>query len=179
MDDVAALVGDRVRSARQERGLSLGALAKAAGVGKGSLSEIEHGARNPTLGTLYALAGALGLPLASLLSGQIGARIVEPGIEGRLLDVSTNAGWTVEVYRITFELGAERRAGGHGPGVVEHFLVTAGRLRVGRLGEEREIGVGEASEWISDVAHTYVAIGDTPAEAVVVIRSPVAADSSR
>lgn len=176
MDDVAALVGDRVRSARLQRGLSLGALAKTAGIGKGSLSEIEHGARNPTLGTLYSLANALELPLAHLLSGQAGARIVEPGIEGRLLDVSISGGWSVEIYRITFELGAERLAGGHGPGVVEHLLVTAGRLRAGRLGEERELGVGEASEWVSDVAHTYVAIGDTPAEAVVVIRSPLAAD---
>jgi transcriptional regulator with XRE-family HTH domain len=172
VDDLAALVGERVRIARHERGLTVGGLAQAAGIGKGSLSEIEHGARNPTLGTLYALANALELPLAHLLSGRVGARLAEPGIEGRLLDVSIDAGWTVEIYRITFAPGAERHAGGHGAGVVEHLLVTAGRLRVGRLGEEREIGVGEASEWHSDVAHTYVAIGDTPVEAVVVIRSP-------
>ena len=66
MDDLARLVGERLRAARQEHGLSLGALAEAAHVGKGSLSEIENGARNPTLGTLYALAGALGVPLATL-----------------------------------------------------------------------------------------------------------------
>lgn len=172
MDDLAALVGARVRSARQERGLSVGALAQAAGIGKGSLSEIEHGTRNPTLSTLYALANALELPLAHLLSGRVGARLSQPGIEGRLLDVSTPAGWTVEVYRMTFEPGAERRAEGHGPGVVEHLLVTAGRLRVGRLGQERELGVGETLTWLSDAPHTYVAVGAAPAEAVVVIRSP-------
>ncbi len=173
VDDLAAIVGERVRAARLERGLSLGALAQAAGVGKGSLSEIEHGARNPTLGTLYALANALALPLASLLSGRAGARLVAPGIEARLLDVSTTAGWTVEVYRMTFQPGAERRAGGHGAGVVEHLLVTAGRLRAGPVGAERELGAGEAGEWVSDVEHTYVALGDVPVEAVVVIRSPV------
>jgi transcriptional regulator with XRE-family HTH domain len=172
VDDLAALVGERVRVARQERGLTVGALAQAAGIGKGSLSEIEHGARNPTLGTLYSLANALELPLAHLLSGRVGARLFESGVEGRLLDVSTDAGWTVEIYRMRFEPGAERRAEGHGPGVVEHLLVIAGRLRVGRLGEERELGVGEADEWISDVAHTYAAIGATAVEAVVVIRSP-------
>jgi transcriptional regulator with XRE-family HTH domain len=172
VDDLAVLVGERVRVARQERGLSLGALAHTAGIGKGSLSELEHGLRNPTLGTLYALANALELPLAHLLSGRAGARLVAPGIEARLLDVSTAAGGTVEIYRMTFQPGAARRAGGHGAGVVEHLLVTAGRLRVGPVGDEREIGVGEVSEWVSDVEHTYVAVGDAPAEAVVVIRSP-------
>jgi transcriptional regulator with XRE-family HTH domain len=175
VDDLAAVIGERVRLARQERGLSVGALAKAASIGKGSLSEIEHGARNPTLGTLYSLANALGLPLAHLFSGQVGARLVEPGIEGRLLEVSTGAGRTTEIYRMRFEPGAERRAGGHGAGVVEQLLVTAGRLRVGPLGQEREIGAGEASAWASDVAHTYVAIGDAPVEAVVVIHSPAVA----
>jgi transcriptional regulator with XRE-family HTH domain len=172
VDDLAALVGERVRDARVQRGLTLGALAKAAGIGKGSLSELEHGARNPTLGTLYSLANALELPLAHLLSGQIGARLTEPGIEGRLLDVSTDASSTVEIYRMRFEPGAERRSGGHGAGVVEHLLVTSGRLRVGRVGEERELGAGEASAFSSDVAHTYVAVGDSPVEVVVVIRSP-------
>ena len=49
MDDLARLTGERVRATRRERGLSLGALAEAAHVGKGSLSEIENGVRNPTL----------------------------------------------------------------------------------------------------------------------------------
>jgi transcriptional regulator with XRE-family HTH domain len=174
VEDLAALVGERVRAARQERGLSLGALAKAAGVGKGSLSEIEHGSRNPTLGTLYSIADALGLPLADLLHGRVGARVTSPGIEARLLDVSTADGWTVEVYRLTLQPGVERRAGGHGDRVAEHLLVTAGRVRVGRLGEERELGVGESAHWLSDVAHTYVALGATAAETVLVIRSPAA-----
>ncbi|MGH2893684.1 MAG: helix-turn-helix domain-containing protein, partial [Solirubrobacteraceae bacterium] len=122
MEDLAALVGARLRAARQERGMSVGALAAVASIGKGSLSEIENGARNPTLGTLYSLADALGLPLAGLLAGRAGARIASDGIEARLLDVSTHEGWTVEVYRLRLEPGTERRAGGHGAGVVEHLL---------------------------------------------------------
>jgi XRE family transcriptional regulator, regulator of sulfur utilization len=45
-------VGARIRALRTERGLSLSALAAAAGIGKGSLSELETGHRNPTLDTL-------------------------------------------------------------------------------------------------------------------------------
>jgi transcriptional regulator with XRE-family HTH domain len=163
VEDLPRIVGERLRAARRERGLSVGALADAAGVGKGSLSEIENGTRNPTLGTLYSLAGALGVPLAILLAGQAGARIASPGIEARLLDVSRDGDQTVEI---------SHRSVSHGPGVVEQLMVTAGRARVGRVGEETEIGPGEAAQWVSDVGHTYTALGAAPAELVLVIRSP-------
>jgi transcriptional regulator with XRE-family HTH domain len=172
VEDLATIVGRRVRAARQARGLSLGALASAAGVGKGSLSEIENGARNPTLGTLYAIADALGLPLADLLDGRAGARIASPGIEARLLDMHGEHGWTVEVYRLTLAPGPGRRSGGHGAGTVEHLLVTSGRVRAGRVGEERDLAAGQSAQWISDVAHSYAPLGDDPVEAVLVIRSP-------
>jgi transcriptional regulator with XRE-family HTH domain len=188
VDDLARVVGERLRAARQEHGLSLGALAAAAHVGKGSLSEIENGARNPTLGTLYALAGALGVPLATLIADRPGVRVASPGIEARLLDVSRDAGpgggpggdpgggpgggQTVEVYRLRLEPGSLHRSPAHGPGVVEHMLVTSGRARVGRLGEETEIGAGQAAQWASDAPHGYAALGADPVESVLVIRSP-------
>lgn len=194
MDDLARLVGERLRAARQERGLSVGALAEAAHVGKGSLSEIENGARNPTLGTLYALAGALGVPLATLIAERAGMRVASPGIEARLLDVSRDAGTgagsgggsgtgsaggqTVEVYRLRIEAGHGHRSPAHGPGVTEHLLVTSGRARVGRLGEETEIGPGQAAQWVSDVVHGYAALGTEPVESVLVIRSPGMADEA-
>ena len=183
MDDLARLTGERLRAARRERGLSLGALAEAAHVGKGSLSEIENGIRNPTLGTLYALAGALGVPLATLLADRPGIRVASPGIEARLLDVSRDAGHgggrdgvhdggqTVEVYRLRIEAGHGHRSPAHGPGVTEHLLVTSGRARVGRVGEETEIGPGQAAQWVSDVPHGYAALGPDPVESVLVIRS--------
>ena len=187
MDDLARLTGERLRAARRERGLSLGALAAAARVGKGSLSEIENGARNPTLGTLYALAGALGVPLATLIADRPGVRVAfpgvrvaSPGIEARLLDVSRDAGddaghdggQTVEVYRLRIKPGHTHRSPAHGPGVTEHLLVTSGRARVGRLGEETELGAGQAAQWASDVPHGYTALGPDPVESVLVIRSP-------
>lgn len=172
MGDLAHLVGERLRAARQARGLSVGALADLAGVGKGSLSEIENGTRNPTLSTLYALAGALRVPLATLLAEQPGARITSPGVEARLLEVSHEAGQTVEVYRLRLEPGTVYRSVPHGPGVTEHMLITAGRARVGRAGEETEIGPGESAQWVSDVPHGYATVGPTPVESVLIMRSP-------
>jgi transcriptional regulator with XRE-family HTH domain len=172
MDDLARLVGERLRAARRERGLSVGALADSAGVGKGSLSEIENGIRNPTLSTLYSVAGALGVPLATLIADQPGARVTSPGVEARLLDVTRDGGQTVEVYRLRIETGVHHRSVAHGPGVVEHLLVTAGRALAGRLGEETEIGAGSAAQWVSDVPHAYTALGSSPVESVLIISSP-------
>jgi transcriptional regulator with XRE-family HTH domain len=172
VDDLAQLIGERVRAARRERGLSVGALAAAAQVGKGSLSEIENGTRNPTMSTLYALAGALGVPLATLIADRPGARLASPGVAARLLDVSHEGGQTVEVYRLHLDPGVRYSSPAHGPGVVEHLLVTSGRARAGRLGQEDEIAAGQGAQWVSDVTHAYTALGPEPVESVLVIRSP-------
>ncbi|HEY5981773.1 MAG TPA: XRE family transcriptional regulator [Microlunatus sp.] len=177
MEDLAKLVGERLRAARHRRGLSVGALADKAGIGKGSLSEVENGVRNPTLSTLYALAGALELPLSSLLAGRPGIRVTSPGGAALLLDARESGGATVEVYRLVLDPGAHHRSVPHGPGVVEHLLLTQGRARVGRVGEEVELGVGESTEWLSDVAHGYAAISAEPVESVLVIRSPLSVGS--
>jgi transcriptional regulator with XRE-family HTH domain len=141
-------------------------------VGKGSLSEIENGTRNPTLSTLYSLAGALGVPLATLLADRPGATVASPGIEARLLDVSNEGGHAVEVYRLRLQPGMTHHSVPHGPGVMEYLLVTAGRARVGRAGAQEEIGPGESSTWASDVPHAYTAVSAVPVESVLVIRSP-------
>lgn len=179
MDDLAHLVGQRLRAARRERGLSCGALAAAAGVGKGSLSEIENGTRNPTLLTLQSLAGALGVPLAALLADQPGATASSPGIQALLLGTSQDGGHAVEVYRLHLEPGTVHHSVPHGPGVTEHLLITAGRVRAGRPGEEQQAGPGESAQWVSDVPHSYAALGDAPVESVLVIRYPARVPAAR
>ena len=78
-------IGRRLRELRTRRDLSLSALARHAGVGKGSLSELEAGARNPTLGTLYALAGALEVPLSALLGEAPGLETSDEVLSAHLL----------------------------------------------------------------------------------------------
>lgn len=171
-DDVGAQVGSRIKELRTERAMTLSALAAAAGIGKGSLSEIESGSRNPTLATLYAVAGPLGVPLTTLLDDRVGARVASDGVTARLLDARHHDdGSTVEVYELELEHGRTRTSPAHGAGVVEHLLVTRGRMSAGRIGREIEIGPGESAQWVSDVVHSYRAIGDTGAEGVLVIRT--------
>lgn len=170
-EDPAVLIGGRVRAARRERGIALGALAAKAGVGKGSLSEIENGGRNPTLSTLYALARALDVPLSTLLAERPGTHVTSPGIGARLLDTEHRAdGVTVETFRLHLDAGAEHLSDGHGRGVVEQLLVTTGRASVGPVRRQVEVGEGEMAEWEARGRHVYRALGGEPVEAVLVIR---------
>ena len=166
------LIGERLRSARTARGWSVGTLAASAGVGKGSLSEIENGSRNPTLGTLYALANTLEMPLSWLLAEQAGAEVSSPGITARLIDTSTVADTTVEVYALRLSPGERHVSGAHGAGVTEHLLVVDGRVSAGTEGAEVDVGTGSSTSWVSDRTHTYRALDDRSADVVLVIRWP-------
>ena len=42
--------------------------------------------------------------------------------------------------------------------------MTAGRALVGRLGQETELGPGEAARWVSDAPHGYTAVGADPVD---------------
>ncbi len=62
------LAGDNpIRVWREHRGLSLSALAAAAGIGKGYLSQIESGQRQGPAPTLKRIAAALGIDLDDLV----------------------------------------------------------------------------------------------------------------
>jgi len=60
-------MGDALREARQARGLSLRDLADRLGVSASLISQIETGRANPSVSTLYAIAGELDVSLDELL----------------------------------------------------------------------------------------------------------------
>jgi transcriptional regulator with XRE-family HTH domain len=60
-------MGDRLRQARQARGLSLRRLAERVGVSPSLISQVETGRARPSVNTLYALANELGVSLDVLL----------------------------------------------------------------------------------------------------------------
>ena len=60
-------LGDRLRSAREARGLTLDQLSASTGISKAHLSRLESGARQPSVGILVELAGALGTRVGRLL----------------------------------------------------------------------------------------------------------------
>lgn len=59
-------LGARVRQLRQERGLSINDLARAAGIAYSTVGNIEDGRQEPVVSTLERLARVLEVPLAEL-----------------------------------------------------------------------------------------------------------------
>lgn len=167
-----AAVGSRIRTIRHDRGLSLSALAAAAGIGKGSLSELEAGRRNPTLDTLYAVAGPLGVPLAALLDFDDGAVAADEGFEGVLLHTERTPETISEVYLLRVRAGVTRSSPAHAEGVVEQLIVLRGACRVEYAGRVVEAGPGDHLAWSADVPHRYTALGEEELRAVNVIRTP-------
>ena len=58
-------VGGRLRELRQERNMSMRALARASGLSANALSMIERGKTSPSVSTLYKLADAMDVPITA------------------------------------------------------------------------------------------------------------------
>ncbi len=177
-----ATVGARIRDLREVRGLSLSELARRAGIGKATLSELEAGRRNPTLDTLYALTAPLGIGLSTLLlDGRPAAgatpvghpEIAGSGIVATLLDALPGPqGAVVEVYRLVIEPGPPHRSPGHGPGVRERLTLASGRAVVGPPGAEQVIAAGDTAVWSSEGPHSYRALDGDAAVGLLIITCP-------
>ncbi|WP_449277707.1 helix-turn-helix domain-containing protein [Leucobacter sp. GX24907] len=164
-------LGARVRAFRAEHGFSLSELARLAGIGKGTLSEIESGKRNPTVETLYALCTPLGVPLSAIVGDAPGASSVsQGGITTTLLSVRRDPEHTVEVFLLDVPAGGSHVSAGHGAGVTEHLFVTRGKLRLGPVGSTEEIAAGESLTWSSAGEHGYAS--DLGGEGVLTIVTP-------
>ncbi|WP_344425024.1 XRE family transcriptional regulator [Pseudonocardia ailaonensis] len=164
-------VGPRIRALREERGMSLSALARAAGVGKATLSGLEAGTRNPTLDTLHSVAAALGVALTALVEGRP-ARIVGRAVRIDLLRAFDDGPATYELYRMQIPAGASQVSPAHHPGVTEHATVFAGCLRAGPVEAPGRAEAGGFLEWAADVPHGYAAEGTADVHASLLIRYP-------
>lgn len=65
--DLDARLGARLKRARQNRGMTLEALAEATGVSRSMISRVERGESSPTAALLVRLGSGLGMSLSALL----------------------------------------------------------------------------------------------------------------
>lgn len=170
--DLAARVGLRLRELRQAQGVSLSELARRSKIGKGTLSELESGRRNPTLETLYALTTALKVPLSTALDNlAIPTKISGHAVDAVLTERFEAAAAVTETYRVRIRAGTTQESAAHAPGTTEHIIVLAGTARVGAVSAPARIGPGMHASWDADVPHLYEApSGDV--EALLIVRYP-------
>ncbi|QNS07916.1 helix-turn-helix domain-containing protein [Streptomyces xanthii] len=154
-------VGRRLRELRRGDGLTLSELARRSGVGKGTLSELESGLRNPTLETLYALTTALGRPLSAVLDDPPpGVTAAAGGVSGSavtavLLERYEDADAATDVFRVTIADGAVQESAAHVPHTTESLMVLSGTAVVGLPDAPQTAGPGGHATWSADVPHLY------------------------
>lgn len=154
---------------RTRTGLSLGEVARRAGIAKSTLSQLEGGNGNPSLETLWALCVALDIPFARLLEPQQpttqvirrgeGTKVVaEQANYQAILLAACPPGARRDVYLLLTQPGADRVSEPHPPGSVEHIIVTRGRALVGLMDAPEELGEGDYICYPADQAHLFKAL---------------------
>jgi transcriptional regulator with XRE-family HTH domain len=171
MSDENALVARNVRRFRQERGLSLGELARRSGLSKQTLSKVEQGVGNPTVETLAALSGSLDVSMRRLLT-EWGT----PVFVQRLSDAEwgDGGGWAERIldeiygsgYVRTLLLRLERTGttpvivDAHPAGTLHHIYVITGRLRTGPTSDPVDLSAGDFVRFPGDIEHQHVSLTD-------------------
>lgn len=166
--ELDAIVGANLKRLREERGWNLDVLAGMTGVGRQTLGQIELGRTVPSLGTLWKIANAMGLPFSSLLARPTDAttRIFRRSTAKKIEDAdgrfssralfSPDDKGSFEFYELFLAARAREDAEAHAPGTRENLLVTQGRLVLELGAESFELSKGDAIAFTADVKHAYV-----------------------
>jgi transcriptional regulator with XRE-family HTH domain len=163
------VIADSLRRERRRAGLTLSEVARRAGVSKSTLSQLESGAGNPSLETLWALAVTLDVPFSRLVDPpRPRPQLIRAG-EGPVVaaaDADYRAtllaacppGARRDIYSIAAEPGSQRTSEPHLRGVIEHVIVSAGRALVGVDSEPLELQPGDYTAYPADVRHVFRAL---------------------
>ena len=175
-EQLGSALASRIGKLRQDRKLSLDALAKLAGLSKGTVVALEQGKANPSIGVLCRLAAAFLVSVSDLMTDPLTAgseNVIErttgntlwtsaKGSEARLL-ASTSGRTMFELWAWTIMPGDGSHADAHSPGTRELISVEQGSLRISVGTETLILKAGESARLITDRPHSYVAASDEPA----------------
>lgn len=165
-DAILSLLPAKLKAARQQKALSLEAVAKLSGVSKSMLSQIERGESSPTISTLWNLTRALQVDFAGLLDNDTPASRIAvlradeaptivvrgSGCKVRILSPPEDAG-SHEVYELEFKPGDVLDSQPHTVGAREHLTAIEGSLRVTSGDSHETLHRGDSARYPADVAH--------------------------
>jgi transcriptional regulator with XRE-family HTH domain len=175
-DLVSGHLRKRVKQLRGERAWSLDALARASGVSRSMLSQIERGQANPTVAVTFRIARALGISLAELLEAPgTTTSITAIRAQDRAYHYRSDRHCTirtlsplnlekdVEFYEVELAEGGELRSAAHFRGTREFLTVQKGRVRVESGADGEDLAKGDSVSYRADLPHTIINVGSGPA----------------
>jgi len=190
-EDLARVIGARVKQERKNREWTLDQLAGAAGVSRRMLVNVEQGAVNPSVGTLLRLSDALGVGLPALVEPPAPATVMltrrgdgavlwsgELGGRGVLVG-GTKPPDVVELWDWTLAAGERHDSEAHAAGTEELLEVQEGAIVVEVGGREYELDTGDALTFSGEAAHAYCNPHDLPARFSLAVFEPGVGVSGR
>ncbi|MCY7294698.1 helix-turn-helix domain-containing protein [Alteromonas sp. a30] len=159
-------IANHLKQLRQSQELSLDAAAKLTGVSKAMLGQIERQESSPTISTLWRIASGLNTSFSAFFADNPNLLTSEKTFpDDPKMKVSTlfpfreDVGF--EVFEITLREYHQQMSSPHAPGVLEHILVTAGKLNVYFDDTWHTLLQGETIRFYSDQVHGYQALTET------------------
>lgn len=173
----------RLQRERKQAGLTLEALARASGVSKGTLSQIEQNKANPSITVLYRIAMALSVPVSALIEDPARAmhfEVVPAGEANRKFFTNQacsghllNPAWMdkdLEFYEMNFPVGGRLESQPHHPHTREVLTVVEGEVRVHASDRSADLRPGDTAHYSADVPHMIENVGSTEATVYLVVR---------
>lgn len=166
MATVNLTIGERLKSIRQKRNMTLEDVAGLTGVSKPMLGQIERGQSSPTVTTLWKIATGLKVPFSvflqeqgvdySVASVEAEQAVCEEGGAMRLYPLFVfDPARAFEVFYIEFDPGCVHGSQRHDDGVEEYIFVVHGTLHMTLGGEGITLGEKQAIRFRADIPHSY------------------------
>ncbi|WP_257349335.1 helix-turn-helix domain-containing protein [Pseudalkalibacillus decolorationis] len=164
--EVNQMIGNKIKSIRKQRHLSLEDLSKETEVSKAMLGQIERGVSSPTVSTLWKIASGLGVSFSSFVEeekpafSKVKIENVEPLLEdqGRYLVrmlFPTEANRRFEAYSVTLEPGCSYKSAAHGEGVEEYVFVQIGQMTLIVKDHSHPLKENEVLRFSANYEHEY------------------------
>lgn len=176
--NINKIIANNLKRFREERNLSISQLAELSGVSKVMLSQIEKGEANPTVNTVWKIAGGLNIPYSALFERQ-GNRIevvtrdktVAQSADGGQYKMycyfASNPSRSFEWFQTELEAGCSHTSMGHPAKSMEYVMLLCGQLEITVEGNRYILSMGDAIEFTADNEHTYKNTGSSTAVALV------------
>jgi transcriptional regulator with XRE-family HTH domain len=183
-EDVATAVGRNVRALRQQRRMTIDALAAAAGISRGTVIQIETARGNPSISTLTGLAAALRVGVASLVEDATEPRVIVRRADeaarlwssaagsNAVFRIGTDPPDVVELWDWTLQPGDGFDGEAHPMGTQEVLSVLSGRLGLRVGASEQQLDTGDTVLFQAHAPHRYSGVGDGPVRFVMVVLQP-------
>ena len=165
-------VGKNLKRLRQEKGWSLDKAAKATGVSKAMLGQIERGESSPTVAKLWQIASGFEVSFSSFIAESSNNKLTSLFREAyELRREEYNVGFFVsllfpfeealgfEIFELTLAPDYQHESDPHNTGVTEHILCISGVMAVLYDGEWQTLQAGQAVRFNANQKHGYKNLG--------------------